>query len=94
MARWGRRQTSCPLPGPSRTRTHAQPDVLARQIAQQSAAGAPLLELRKDEPYHGLDLCVGVARDWMVLLPSASPTSPLGSAKVSAPRRALRKQPW
>ncbi len=51
---------------------YAQPDVVARQIPQESAQRAQLLELRKDEPYHCLDLFVGVELDGAVGIPDVA----------------------
>ena len=48
---------------------HAQPDIVPRQIAQQSAQRAQLLELGEDEPHHRLDLFVGVELDGPVSIP-------------------------
>jgi hypothetical protein len=48
---------------------HSQPDVVARQRAQQATQRPPLRELREDEPHDGLHLLVRVALDGPVSIP-------------------------
>ncbi len=72
---------------------HAESDVVARQIAQESAQRPQLLELGKDVPDHGLHLFVGVELDGSVRIPDIATGQRKGERPASGFTQAALVEP-